>query len=506
MARFLIPAGQTQTMKIELLDIKKHFGPVRANDGITLTVEAGSIHGLLGENGAGKTTLMKVLTGFISADGGEIRVNGNPVHFDTPAESIRHGVGMLHQDPLDFPPLRVLDNLLLGFEERLIPDRRQARHVLKDLSQRFNFSLDPNARANTLTVGERQQLEILRLLALGAEVIILDEPTTGISAPQKVLLFATLRRLATEEGKSVLFVSHKLEEVEDLCDRVTVLRHGQVTGHIEAPFSTDQLVHLMFGQSFPKAERPSVELGDAALELQDVTVQTYRLGVPHMSLKVRAGEVIGLAGLEGSGQRLMLRACVGLQRPASGRVWLAGADFTRRTYRDFLAAGVAYVPAGRIEEGLIQGLTLTEHYILAQRTGQPTFIDWAGATRGMQERINEFNIRGTPHTPIEALSGGNQQRALLSLLPPALRLLAMEHPTRGLDIESAMWVWEQLLDRRRTGTAILFMSADLDELMEHSDRIVVFSGGVMAQPIEAATTSAEELGYLIGGLRSNSDT
>ncbi|MEJ2558446.1 MAG: ATP-binding cassette domain-containing protein, partial [Anaerolineae bacterium] len=248
-------------MKIELLDIKKYFGPVRANDGITLTVEPGIIYGLLGENGAGKTTLMKVLTGFISADGGEIRVNGEPVNFTSPAESIRHGIGMLHQDPLDFPPLKVMDNLLLAFEERLVPNRRRARHVLKELSQRFNFSLDPSARVNTLTVGERQQLEILRLLALGAEVIILDEPTTGISAPQKTLLFATLRRLAKEEGKSVIFVSHKLEEVEELCDRVTVLRQGKVTGHIEAPVSTEQLVHLKFGQSGPKSQRPPVVLG-----------------------------------------------------------------------------------------------------------------------------------------------------------------------------------------------------------------------------------------------------
>jgi ABC-type uncharacterized transport system ATPase subunit len=490
-------------MKIELIDVKKYFGSVRANDGITLTVEPGIIHGLLGENGAGKTTLMKVLTGFISADGGEMRVNGKPVHFTSPAESIRHGIGMLHQDPLDFPPLKVLDNLLLAFEDRLVPNRRQARHVLKELSQRFNFSLDPNARVNTLTVGERQQLEILRLLALGVEVIILDEPTTGISAPQKTLLFATLRRLAKEEGKSVIFVSHKLEEVEELCDQVTVLRQGKVTGHIEAPFSTDQLVQLMFGQSFPKSERPSVALGNPALELQDVTVQTYRLTVPHVSLRVHAGEVIGLAGLEGNGQRLMLRACAGLQRPVSGHVLLGRVDFTRRSYRDFLAAGVAYLPAGRIEEGLIRGLTLTEHYVLSQRDHQSVFIDWPAATEGMQKRVTEFNIRGTPATPVEALSGGNQQRALLALLPPDLKLLAMEHPTRGLDIESAIWVWTQLLERRRSGTAILFISADLDELMEHSDRIVVFCDGVMAAPIDAATTSAEELGYLIGGVRSN---
>jgi simple sugar transport system ATP-binding protein len=457
----------------------------------------------LGENGAGKTTLMKVLTGFISADEGEICANGKPVRFGSPADSIRHGIGMVHQDPLDCPPLKVLDNLLLGFDDRFVPRRRQVRRVLEELCQRFNFHLDADARVSSLTVGERQQLEILRLLALGAEVIVLDEPTTGISASQKALLFATLRRLAKEEGRSVIFVSHKLEEVKDLCDRVTILRRGQVTGHVAAPFGTDQLVQLMFGQSLRKSERPPAALGEPALELRDVTIQTYRLTVPHISLAIRAGEVIGLAGLEGSGQGLMLQTCVGLQRPASGKVWLSGHDFSRRSYRDFLAAGVAYLPAGRIEEGLIRGLTLTEHYILSQRGGQPVFIDWAAATAGIQHRIREFNIRGTPSSPIEALSGGNQQRTLLSLLPPSLRLLAMEHPTRGLDIESAMWMWEQLLQRRQSGTAILFISADLDELMEYSDRIAVFSGGLMAAPIEAAATSVEELGYLIGGARSD---
>jgi simple sugar transport system ATP-binding protein len=488
-------------MKIELCDIKKHFGPVRANDGISLTVEPGTIHGLLGENGAGKTTLMKVLTGFLSADGGETRLDGRAVRFASPAESIQHRIGMLHQDPLDFPPLKVLDNLLLAFGRRLFPDRRQARRTLRELSQRFNFSLDPDARVTSLTVGERQQLEILRLLALGAEVIILDEPTTGISAPQKVLLFATLHRLAKQEGKSIIFVSHKLEEVEELCDRVTVLRQGKVTGHIEAPFSTDQLVQLMFGQSLPQSQRPAVDLGPPLLTLQDATVQTYRLTVPHMSLEVRAGEVVGLAGLEGSGQRLMLQLCVGLQRPSGGRVLLAGQDFTRRSYRDFLAAGVAFLPAGRIEEGLIRGLTLTEHYVLAQRGKQPFFVDWAGAAAGMRQKIDRFDIRGNAHTPVEALSGGNQQRTLLSLLPSGLRLLALEHPTRGLDVESAMWVWDQLLERRRSGTAILFISADLDELLEYSDRIVVFSGGEMAPAMDTTRTTAEHVGYLIGGVR-----
>lgn len=488
-------------MKIELRDIKKHFGPVRANDGINLTVEPGTIHGLLGENGAGKTTLMKVLTGFLTADGGEIRLDGKAVHFTSPAQSIRHGLGMLHQDPLDFPPLKVVDNLLLAFDRRFIPRRRAARQRFQDLADRFNFSLNLDTRVNTLTVGERQQLEILRLLALGVEVIILDEPTTGISAPQKVLLFATLRRLAREEGKSVIFVSHKLEEVEELCDRVTVLRQGQVTGHVEAPFRAERLVQLMFGQDLPRPERPAVPLGQPVLELADVTLQTYRLTVPSLNLAVQAGEVIGLAGLEGSGQLLLLKACVGLQRPAAGRLRLAGQDFSHRSYHDFLTAGVAYLPCGRIEEGLIQGLSLTEHYLLSQRNHQPFFIDWAAAAAGMQQKIDAFNIRGKPGTPVEALSGGNQQRALLALLPPNLRLLALEHPTRGLDLESAGWIWEQLLERRSAGTAILFISSDLDELLERSDRLVVFSGGLMSDPIDAATTTVEELGYLIGGVR-----
>jgi simple sugar transport system ATP-binding protein len=313
-------------------------------------------------------------------------------------------------------------------------------------------------------------------------------------------LFAALRRLVREENKSAIFVSHKLEEVRELCDRVTVLRQGIITGHVEAPFSTEQLVQLMFGQSLPQSERQPIALGDPVLGLEDVTVQTYRLTAPHMSLTVRAGEVIGLAGLEGSGQQLLLQASIGLHKPSSGRVMLAGQDFTGRSYRDFLAAGVAYLPAGRIEEGLIRGLSLSEHLVLTRRGKQPFFVDWPAAAAGMEAKIDEFRIRGQADTPVEALSGGNQQRALLSLLPHGLKLLALEHPTRGLDVESTIWVWEQLLARRQSGTAILFISADLDELREHSDRIVVFSGGVMAPPIDAAQTSVEQLGYLIGGL------
>ncbi|HHS97378.1 MAG TPA: ABC transporter ATP-binding protein [Chloroflexi bacterium] len=485
-------------MKVELVEIRKYFGPVRANDGISMTVEPGTIHGLLGENGAGKTTLMKCLSGYLRPDGGQILIDGRPVSFTSPAEAIRHGIGMLHQDPLDFPQMRVLDNFLLAFDDRLVPNRREGVRLLRELGHRFHFDLDPDAEVGQLTVGERQQLEILRLLALGAQVIILDEPTTGISAPQKAQLFETLRLLAEEEGRSVIFVSHKLEEVETLCDRVTVLRRGKVAGEAERPFSVDRLVEMMFGRSLPPPTRPPVTLGPPVLEVENLTVPSYRLVVEGVDLEVRAGEVVGLAGLEGSGQRLFMRACAGLERVTAGRIVVDGQDLTGAPYRRFLEAGVAYLPAGRLEEGLIPGLTLTEHFALVDRDG-PFFIDWKAARERALERVRHYHIVGRPETTVEALSGGNQQRVLLALLPHGLRLLLLEHPTRGLDVESANWVWQQLLARREEGTAILFISADLDELLERADRIVVFFAGRMMEPLVAERTTVEQLGYLIGG-------
>lgn len=486
-------------MRIELRDIHKHFGAVRANDGIALTVEPGTIHGLLGENGAGKSTLMKILSGFLSPDRGEIHVDGDLVAMRSPAQGIAHGIGMLHQDPLDFPAMGVLDNFLLGRRNPLRQHRAQARGELLELADRFGFPIDPDERLSALSIGERQQLEILRLVAQGVETLILDEPTTGISTPQKVQLFATLCRLAKEEGKSIIFVSHKLEEVEELCHRVTVLRHGRVTGEIEAPFNTSQLVRLMFGQDLPPVRREAIPLGQPVLQLEHATLAGLRFVIPNISLTVRAGEVIGLAGLEGSGQRLFLHACVGLVRPSAGGILLAGQDMSRRSYRQFMQAGVAYLPASRLEEGLVQGLTITEHGVLADRVRKPLFVRWPEARRTAEQRIADYSIKGRPESPVESLSGGNQQRTLLALLPPALHLLALEHPTRGLDVESARWVWGMLLDRRRQGTAMLFASADLDEILEQSDRILAFSGGQVSEPVDATTVTAEELGTMIGG-------
>ncbi|MBC7225232.1 MAG: ATP-binding cassette domain-containing protein, partial [Anaerolineae bacterium] len=339
-------------MKVELRDIHKHFGPVRANDGITLTVEGGTIHGLLGENGAGKTTLMKVLSGFLVPDAGQIVLDGQTVRFSSPAEAIARGVGMLHQDPLDFPSMPVLDNFLLGRPGGLLPDHRGGRRELRDLGAQFGFDLDPDVPAAALTVGERQQLEILRLLSLGVRVLILDEPTTGISAPQKAKLFATLRRLASE-GVTVLFVSHKLEEVQDLCHRVTVLRQGRVAGEVEMPAPAEEMVRLMFGQEVGGVRRGTATPGPIVLRVEGLDLEEGRLRLEGVSAEVRSGEVVGLAGLEGSGQRPFLRACAGLLRPRRGEVWIAGERMTGQPYARFLEAGVAYLPAGRLEEGLV---------------------------------------------------------------------------------------------------------------------------------------------------------
>ncbi len=488
-------------MRVVLHDIKKYFGPVRANDGISLILEPGRVHGLLGENGAGKTTLMKILSGYQAKDSGTIRVDEAPVTFHSPAEAIAAGIGMLHQDPLDFPPLSALDNFLFGFSQTLIPNRREGRKVMESLAARFNFPLDPEAPVDRMTVGERQQLEIIRLLALGVQIIILDEPTTGISAPQKLQLFATLRRLAHDEQKTVIFVSHKLEEVEDLCDDVTVLRLGKVTGQAEMPVSIDALVKLMFGQSIAMPTKPPIPLGSPRLCAEKITLHSQRLQVSNACLTAHAGEVIGFAGMEGSGQALFLRALAGLQPLKSGSIRLDGVELAGHPYRSFMARGISLLPADRIDEGLVNGLTVAEHFPLRRAT--PFFIPWDENQAYTNEQISFFNIKGSPSTPVAALSGGNQQRLLLALQPADLCVLILEHPTRGLDMESARWVWEQLLKRREQGATILFTSADLDEIMTYSDHVVVFFNGEMCPPIPTEALTIEELGYRIGGKQQN---
>ena len=484
-------------MEVQLQHIHKTFGNVHASNDITITIPAGTIQGILGENGAGKSTLMKVLSGFIHADSGEILLGGKSVTIQSPADAIVQGVGMLHQDPLDFPPMTVLDNFLLGHGGGLFPKHAQIARELKDLASQFDFSLDPESYVDALTVGERQQLEILRLLWLGVSVLILDEPTTGISASQKEKLFATLKKLAAM-GKTIIFVSHKLEDVEFLCSRVAVLRQGQLVGEMQPPYNVDSLVEMMFGKVISFGGRDNVPTGEPIIALQNIALEDYRLKIQGVELEVRAGEVIGLAGMEGSGQETFMQACAGLVRPVAGRVVIGNLNLTGKSHHAFKEQGVAYLPAARLEQGLVPGLTLTEHFVLAEET-HGVFIQREQAIRLAQDRIKTFNIKGTPVSPVESLSGGNQQRALLALLRTPLKLIMLEHPTRGLDVESVMYIWSKLKERCREGSSIIFMSADLDEVLQYSDRILVFLAGRVSPPLDAEKTTVEQLGQLIGG-------
>jgi len=481
-------------VKLELAHIRKRFGQVQAVDDIDLVVEPGSIHGILGENGAGKSTLMKIACGFLSRDNGEIRVDGRPLKIGSTAEAVRAGIGMLHQDPLDIPRMSVLDNFLLGAAHG---NRRQAAAALSARGSELGFALDPAERVSRLSVGERQQLEIVRLLWLGVRVLILDEPTTAISADQRTRLFSALRALAAS-GRAVLLVTHKLEEVQALCQRVTVLARGRVAGQLELPAPGDQLVRLMFGQPLEPPVRPAPPSGEIRVEIDSLELADVRLRLPPLSLSIRQGEIVGLAGLEGSGQQLLLRGLSGLLSPLAGQLRLDGEELAGRSYARFLSAGIAFLPANRLEQGVIPGLSLTDHFSLTSPE-RPFWIPRARMEERTAERIRSFQIKGQGQTLAGELSGGNQQRLMLALLAPRLRLLLLEHPTRGLDLDSTQVIWRHLKERAQAGTAMVFASADLEELVLHSHRILVFFSGRLVGEVDPRGPEVQRLGEMIGG-------
>ncbi len=479
-------------MQIVLEGIHKRYGPVHANRGVSLVVRPGTIHGVLGENGAGKSTLMRILAGYTRPHSGRILLDGREVRWRSPAEAVARGVGMLYQDPMDFPALTALENYALG--RPWVPPPA-LRRDLEARAAEFGFAVHPDLPLDRLTVGERQQLELLRLLSLGVGVLILDEPTTGISGVQRETLFAALRRLA-EQGRSVLLVSHKLEDVEALCDEVTVLRQGRVAGRAERPFRTRELLEMMFGAPPEAPRRKPGTPGRPLVVFRDVWATGGRAGLRGCSVVIREGEVVGLAGVEGAGQNVFLRVAAGLARPYRGAVEVCGAP--AGSYRRIRSRGAAFLPSGRLEEGLVPGLTVVDHFALGG--GRVPFRNpWRAARGRAEEGIRTYRIRGRPETRVEALSGGNQQRLLLALLPERPRLLLLENPTRGLDLESAHWVWERLLAHQGQGATIVFSSPELDEILAVAERVLVFHDGVLVADVPADRTSVTELGCAIAG-------
>ncbi len=485
-------------MDIAFKNISKSFGSVKALTDVSLTVQSGTIHGIIGENGAGKSTLMKILTGYQSKSNGLILIDGQERNIKTPKNASRLGIGMLYQEPMDFSPLTVLENFSLGSPKE---SRTDLRFALQNLAVQLKFHIDPDRMVESLTVGERQQIELLRLIHCKTKVLILDEPTTGISPAQKKELFPALKLLAAQ-GMSILLVSHKLKDIASLCSEVTVLRQGQVTHTTSAPFSFPELLTAMFGSVPEQKNKAGKRIkGKAILTFENVEATGERKGLHHCNTIVKEGEIIGLAGLDGAGQSTFLRLAAGLTTPEKGNTILFGKTLPKNSTASCKAQQLktSFIPANRLEEALFSYLSLSDHYCL--RSEQNSF--WRSknnADRLAEIGITTFSIKGQKEHPAKKLSGGNQQRLLLSLLDPQSRLLLLENPTRGLDIYSGEWVWEYLRENLPQDTTILFSSPELDEILHYSDRIIVFRDGEVVLDQAVTDTNHDAIATSMTGI------
>lgn len=495
---------------LELHSITKVFPGVRANDDVSLSLERGEILALLGENGAGKSTLMNVVYGLLTPDSGEILVDGRQVRMRSPRDAIARGIGMVHQHFMLVEPLTVTENIILGHEpERFgIIDIRTARAKVTELSARYGLRVDPDARVSGLSVGMQQRVEILKALYQGARILILDEPT-AVLTPQEVReLFGVVRSLV-DEGLSVVLITHKLAEVLQSADRIVVMRDGRVVGET-TPSATSQvgLARMMVGRDVVfRLERKPAHPGEPVLTVTDLVVYDERRleSLKGVSLTVRKGEIVGIAGVDGNGQRELVEAIVGLRRPHSGRVELKGKDITHASPSQSIAAGVSHVPEDRHRRGLVLELDLAENLVLGDH-GRPPYAR-AGVIQSRlvhetaRKRIEDYDVR-TPSETIAAgnLSGGNQQKLVLAReLGRDPDLLVAAQPTRGLDVGAIEFVHRQILSERDRGKAVLLISMELEEIMSMSDRILVMYGGRIVAEFSAGEADEERLGYYMTG-------
>lgn len=477
-------------MHVSIRNLHKSFGAVHANNDICVDFAAGQIHGILGENGAGKSTLMKLLSGVYRPDSGTIRINDTPVQLGTPRRAIEAGIGMVAQDPVDVPVFTVRDNIACGIH---MPASRDLHDQITTWCTRLGFQFAPETVIRTLTVGQRQQVEIVRLLIAGSDVLILDEPTTGITATQIHALFAALRTIVAT-GKTVLFVTHKLDEVVALCDTVTVFRAGSMVGlQRTMPITQSEMLEAMFGAMTPPQYASAVvaTLESPRWTLRNVEFHEQSLRVGPLSYQLPQGAIIGLAGLEGSGQRPFMQLLSGLRVPDAGTISYDGAPFA------YDHPDVVWLPADRLNEGIIGDMSLTEHIRLLQDV---LLNDGSTATQKATQLIADYAIKATPDMPLRQLSGGNQQRAMLALIPQHVTGIVLEHPTRGLDAVSALAIWQRLQERRSRGTTVVFFSADLDEVLQYADFVLVFFAGQLSRIIPRNEMHEEQLAALIGGV------
>ncbi len=501
---------ETSVPLVLMKDIVKRFPGVVANAGITFEARAGEVHALLGENGAGKTTLMNILYGIYQPDEGEIYIRGHRVTIHSPRDALRLGIGMVHQHFMLVHPHTVAENVILGLDD--VPfhhPTRVVREKLAEFSERYGLRVDPDAYIWQLSAGEQQRVEIIKALYRGAEVLILDEPTTMLTPQEARELFATMRRMA-EEGRTVIFITHKLEEVMEVSDRVTVLRRGKVVGTLNTRDTNErELARLMVGREVIfHLEKKPVTPGREVLRVENVSALNDK-GVPalrNVSLTVREGEILGIAGVAGNGQRELVEAITGLRMVTEGHVFIDGVEVTNKSAREALLRGVAHVPEERMHMGMVPNMSIAENLILKGYDRAPfsrgLFLDRQAILSHANRIIREFQIAApSPWTPAKLLSGGNIQRVILgrelSLNP---RLLVASHPTYGLDVGATEYIRRLLLEQREQGMAILLVSEDLEEIFALSDRIAVMFGGRIMGILDAKEATVETVGAMMAGL------
>jgi len=497
---------------LELRGITKRFPGVLANDHIGLTLQDGEIHALLGENGAGKTTLMNILYGLYQPDEGEIIVRGNPVAIHSPGDAIVHGIGMVHQHFMLIPVFTVTENVMLGEETTRfggILDRNTAADRIRAISNQYNLAIDPNSYIRDLPVGVQQRVEIIKLLYRQADILIFDEPTAVLTPQEADELFEIMRSLA-RQGKSIIFITHKLREVLDVADRITVIRRGRVVGSV-LPEEADQnhLAAMMVGRTVQlELNKTPGQPGDTILQVENLIVadDTRQVTVDGISFDVRAGEVVGIAGVQGNGQTELVEAITGLRDPAEGRITLLGQDITHASPRQVTELGTAHIPEDRQQDGLVLPFPVSDNLILNMYY-QPPFakgviMDEKLILASAETHIRDFDVR-TPSatTPVGSLSGGNQQKVIVAReLSRPIRLLVAAQPTRGLDVGSVEYIHSQILNRRDDGVAVLLISTELDEILQLSDHIAVMYRGKIVAIIPAEESTKELLGLLMAGV------
>jgi simple sugar transport system ATP-binding protein len=499
----------TTTPAIAMRNITKRFPGVLANDQVSFSVEKGEVHALLGENGAGKSTLMNVLCGLYHPNEGEILINGRPVVFSSPRDAIVAGIGMVHQHFMLVPTQSVAENIFLGFDSAsfLLSPQRMACEVRK-IGDQYGIDIDPNAKIWQLSVGEQQRVEILKVLSRGAEILILDEPTAVLTPQESEALFHTLRRM-TQDGKTIILISHKLDEVLSIANRITVLRGGRVTATVDAAGMTKaELARLMVGREVLfRLEKPETMPGAVRLQLKDVeALNEKRLpALRRVSLSVRGGEIVGIAGVAGNGQRELAEVISGLRPLIGGQVEIDGKVAPNASPAAMIEAGVSYVPEDRSATGSAPNLSIAENLILkAYRLvefGGNGFISQERTQANAQQLIQEYNV-STPGsaTPVRKLSGGNLQKVILAReLSSHPRIVVTSYPTRGLDIGATENVRKILIDQRNHGTAILLISEELDELFACADRIAVLYEGRIMGEFPVAQANRETIGLLMAG-------